>query len=232
MPTSTQARRPNLAALDATPCAPAFGGSSSAHSCLNVLDEPAVTVTDDGYNPFADDDLNNIERMGRQHGNYAQPAHADKKRDIRKTDREFVNSLAAQAPDGWQPNAHVAGIIERLQTQPEKAPRKSAGTFTTAYAIEYGRKQGYTRIVDRERYDARLRRHHDCEGAVDVIFDDPKDPGARVGFQGAGVGERAEHYNRFMAWGGPDKARERKLQVVYLEFVRGNKTPVKVESWA
>jgi len=219
MPTPTQTRRPNLAALDGPGVAVDYG--SSVTRVLTVaLDGP-----DDGYNPFADDDLNNIERMGRQHGNYA-----DKKRDIRKTDPAFVNSLAAQAPDGWQPNAHVAGIIERLQAQPEKVKRKSAGTFTTAYAKAYGKKQGYTRILDQERYDYRTKRHHDCEGAVDVIFDDGN--GGRIGFQGAGVGERAEHYNRFMAWGGPDKARDRRLKVVYLEFVRGNKTPVKVEEWA
>lgn len=225
MPTPTQVRRLNLAALDG------LGSVSDPHVSGAALDGLSVASDpDDGYNPFSDDDLTNIERMGRHHGNYPTPAYTDRKRDIRKTDREFVNSLAAQAPDGWQPNAHVAGIIERLQAQPEKAPRKSAGTFTTAYAIEYGLKQGYKTIVDRERYDYRTKRHHDCEGAVDVIFDDGN--GGRIGFQGAGVGERAEHYNRFMAWGGPTKARERKLRVTYLEFTRGNKTPVKVEEWA
>lgn len=122
-----------------------------------------------------------------------------------------------------------ARIAAEKAARPAQAPRPYATRFTTDYAIEWGRKQGW-KLIERERYDHRTKRHHDLEGGVDVIFDDMTD--GRVGVQGAGRHERLAHYNRFMAWGGPEKAKRRNLRIFYVEFVRGNKAPQVVEQWA
>lgn len=113
--------------------------------------------------------------------------------------------------------------------KPERAKRPYQKRFSTDYAVEWGRKQGW-KLIERERYDFRTKRHHDLEGECDAIFDDMTD--GRVGVQGAGRGERKVHYERFMAWGGPEKAKRRNLRIFYLEFERGNKTPLSVERWA
>lgn len=115
------------------------------------------------------------------------------------------------------------------ELKPNRQHRPTQKRFSTDYAIQWGRAQGWT-LIDRERYDYRTKRHHDLEGAVDAIFDNGVD--GRVGIQGAGRNERATHYQRFMDWGGPEKAKRRNLTIYYLEFVRGNKTPEVIEQWA
>lgn len=110
----------------------------------------------------------------------------------------------------------------------ERARRAPAKRFTTDYAVQWGRKK-FGRLIDREHYDARLQRHHDLELGVDAIFDSAE---GRVGIQGAGKSERAAHHKRFLERGGPDAAAKRGMRVVYIEFERGNKTPVKEEWWA
>lgn len=125
--------------------------------------------------------------------------------------------------------AYLAKLDE--PPKPEKVRRPGYTKFTTGYAAEWGRDQGWKEI-DRERwtYHNGRPRSHDCELQMDVIFDDLVD--GRVGVQGAGKGQRKDHYENFLAKGGPDAARRRNIRIYYVEFVRGNKTPIKVEQWA
>lgn len=134
----------------------------------------------------------------------------------------------------WIEDEKAKEVKARME-KPKPPKRGTPATrFTTDYAIEWGRSQkkasglNWT-LVDREHYDYRTRRHHDLQGGVDALFDDGG-PGL-VGVQGAGLSERKVHFERFMAWGGPEKARRRALKIYYLEFERGKKTPVKVERW-
>lgn len=125
--------------------------------------------------------------------------------------------------------AEEAQYMRQSKPQPkERRPGTGATRFTTQYAIEYGRKQNWT-LVDRENYDSRTKRHHDLQLGLDAIFDDGE---GLVGIQGAGQSERKEHWDRFADRGGVEKAKRRHIRILYLEFVRGNKTPVKQEWWA
>jgi hypothetical protein len=147
----------------------------------------------------------------------ADPTENPAKRRIREMKERF--EARAQARD--KAAAEDFGVIEE-----EKA---KVTRFTTDYAVEWGRKQGW-KLIERERYDHRTKRHFDLELGVDAIFDNNVD--ARVGVQGAGKGERAKHRERFEQRGGETKARRRNLHVYYVEFVRGDKTPIVMERWA
>ena len=139
---------------------------------------------------------------------------------------------AKEAARRARAEAHVASLEEdrlRREALTTRPVAKGPGRFTTDAAIAWGRRQGWT-VIDREAFNHLTKRHHDLEGAVDVIFDDGT--GRRVGVQGAGRGERASHLARFIAWGGPDKARRRALRVLYAVFERGDPTPLEVEEWA
>jgi len=120
---------------------------------------------------------------------------------------------------------HQASAAREASKPPAK-PHRSASRFTTDYAIEYGRAQGW-KLVDREAFDARLNRHHDLPGGADARF---RSREGVVFIQGAGVGERAEHRRRF-----EDRRHQladfANVTFLYLEFVRGNKNPTKVEEW-
>lgn len=109
-----------------------------------------------------------------------------------------------------------------------KTPRPGASRFSTAYAIEWGRKQGW-KLIDRERYDARTKRHHDLMLGVDAMFETAD---GLVGVQGAGRSERKAHYDRFEQRGGVARAGKLHIKVCYVEFERGEKTPKVVEWWA
>jgi hypothetical protein len=113
--------------------------------------------------------------------------------------------------------------------EPVRKVVSHGGTFTTQYAVEWGKRQGW-KLIDRERYDHLTKRSHDLELGVDAIFDDGVS--GRVGVQGAGRSERKVHFDRFMGRGGPSSASRRNIRIVYLEFVRGDKTPVVEEWWA
>lgn len=120
---------------------------------------------------------------------------------------------------------HQASIAKE-ESKPPPKPRRSASRFTTDYAVEYGRKQGWKQ-VDRESYDHRLKNHHDLPGGADARF---RSEDGVVFIQGAGVGERSEHRARF------EERRHqladfRSVRFLYLEFIRGNKTPVRSEEW-
>lgn len=144
---------------------------------------------------------------------------------------EKVFSLARRQESGAFEEARLAALAKKAA----RPARAYASRFTTQYAIDWGKTQTNSSgrkwtLIDRERYDFRREEHHDLELGVDAIFDDWED--GRVGVQGAGVGERKEHWERFIARGGPETALRRNIRVVYVEFKRGSKDPVKVEWWA
>lgn len=118
--------------------------------------------------------------------------------------------------------------IKVSQPKPEpRAPRPCAPRFTTDYAVKWGKRQGW-KLMDRERYDVRTKRHHDLMLGVDASF--ASETGL-VGVQGAGRHERSEHYKRFLARGGTELAHKLHIRVVYLEFVRGDFEPCVTEWW-
>jgi hypothetical protein len=115
---------------------------------------------------------------------------------------------------------------EKYETKPA-APRQKP--YSTQYAVDWGKKQGWN-VIDREAYNFLTKRHHDCELGMDVIFDDGKQ--GRVGVQAAGKGERKVHWDRFTAAGGVETAKRRAIRILYVVFERGNKTPLDIEEWA
>ena len=119
-----------------------------------------------------------------------------------------------------------AADVERESTSDTRAKR--APNYTTRYAIGWGRDQGWV-LLDRERYDARLRRHHDLPLGADAMFE--SDDGV-VFVQGAGRGERAPHWERFERAGGAERARKIHARFYYLEFKRDSRVPLVVERWA
>ena len=80
--------------------------------------------------------------------------------------------------------------------KPQRAHREYVPRFSTKYAKDWVRAKWRVRLVDEERDDAFARRHHDCQLALDAIFED-KDTLALIGVQGAGVGQRKIHRDRF-----------------------------------
>lgn len=107
-----------------------------------------------------------------------------------------------------------------------KSPR--AKRFTTDYAIKWGKRKGWT-LMDRERYDYRTKRHHDLPLGADAMFE--TDDGI-VYVQGAGKSERAAHWRRFEEQGGVERARKLGVAFYYVEFMRGDTTPITEEQWA
>ena len=122
--------------------------------------------------------------------------------------------------------AKLADTEERRQKRLAsgvKAPTK----FTTQYAVDWGRSKGW-KLVDRENFDYRLNRHHDLQLGADAMFDDGD---GLVLVQGAGQYERSSHRARFEGLGGVEKAKRRHMKFYYVEFIRGNKTPIILEQW-
>jgi hypothetical protein len=121
-------------------------------------------------------------------------------------------------------------VLESFCTMkgPRTAPAHTS-KFTTQYAIDWGRSKGW-RLVDRERYDARLKRHHDLECGADAKMETPTD---FVLVQGAGVGERAAHRRRFEERGGVERCKKANCRFAYVEFKRGEpEQPTLIERWA
>ena len=147
-----------------------------------------------------------------------------------------IDKDGVPVPENWLTHKWEAmPLAWRKAYEPPKPLRpdspstgNGASRFTTQYAIEWGKKQGW-KLIDRERYDARLKRHHDLMLGVDALFETPD---GMVGVQGASKSERAAHYRRFEERGGIDRATRLHVGVVYLEFERGNKAPVVTEVWA
>ena len=114
---------------------------------------------------------------------------------------------------------------EKYETKPVAAKQKP---YSTQYAVDWGKKQGW-KVIDREAYNFLTKRHHDCELGMDVIFDDGK---GRVGVQAAGKSERKVHWDRFVKAGGAETAKRRSIRILYFVFERGNKAPLEIEEWA
>jgi len=90
---------------------------------------------------------------------------------------------------------YLADLTKAASAKPT-THRQGSSKFTTAYAIDWGRRQGW-RLVDRERWDHyNHARSHDVAFGMDAIFVCPL-TAKRIGIQGAGRSERAIHYRRF-----------------------------------
>lgn len=141
------------------------------------------------------------------------------------------NALALVVRKKWSEAWLEARAMEIAKEAAKKqnANRTPATRFTTDYAVAWGRKQGW-KLIDRETYDFKNKRHHDLMLGLDCLFDDGKD--GMVGVQGAGRSEKTPHYQRFLDRGGVALAQRRGIRVVYVEFERGNNTPVLLEWWA
>ena len=134
--------------------------------------------------------------------------------------------LASTTPE-YRRQRYLADTAAEKPEKPEPVRRAYAKRFSTDYAIEWGKKQGW-KLVDRERYDHRTKRAHDLMLGMDAIMEGPE---GLIGIQGAGRSERKPHWERFCARGGVEKAARRHLQIYYVEFDRGNKEPVLTERW-
>lgn len=139
-------------------------------------------------------------------------------------------------PEKWAAKSHKERLrlIEQHERVNRLEPAKvSSGPgpsrFTTDAGVRWGKEKGW-KVMDRERFDARTKRHHDCMLGMDVIFDTMGSEGM-AGVQAAGLSERAAHWQRFEQRGGIEKARRLSITIYYLEFVRGEKEPRKVEKW-
>lgn len=117
-------------------------------------------------------------------------------------------------------------IREAVETAPARRRTAPAPRYTTDAARDWARAQGW-RVMAREPFDFRTRRHKDLAGGSDVCAIDGD--GYRVWIQGAGAGERPAHRRRFEARKGQLARGER---FVYVEFQRGGSAPLLVEWWA
>ena len=99
--------------------------------------------------------------------------------------------------------------------------------FTTQYAIDWGRKQGW-KLLQREGYNFRTKRHADLALGSDAMFESPR---GIIFVQGAGKGERTKHRERFDARGGVERGERLRAGFVYVEFVRESKEPITREWW-
>jgi hypothetical protein len=126
---------------------------------------------------------------------------------------------------------HREGVREALAAWAERRgrePRRGPGRFSTRAAVAWGRRLGW-RLIDRERYDARTRRHRDLMLGADVLFEDAD---GLVLVQAAGRGQRAAHRRRFDDAGGADRAAKLGMRFLYVVFDRGEPEPLEVERWA
>lgn len=116
----------------------------------------------------------------------------------------------------------------KMAAKKPKQTRINPGTYTTQYAVDECRRRKW-RIVDRERYDARLKRHHDLMLGMDLIVDD----GGKglLLIQAAGKGERASHWRKFIERGGTENALRLGVRVLYWVFERHVPSPIEEEKW-
>lgn len=120
---------------------------------------------------------------------------------------------------------------QKAKLEREALPKEAKGgstRYSTDYAQKWARTQGW-RILDRERYDARTKRHHDLLLGVDLLAEGPE---GMIGIQAAGPSERAAHYRRFEERGGPLRAQKLSIRILYVEFERGKSAPIREEWWA
>lgn len=151
----------------------------------------------------------------------------------RKSGRPTTALDEREAPveltEGMNPiQKRVANALWRSQNPLPRETRPGATRFSTEYAIKWAKALGW-QILDRERYDARLKRHHDLILGSDAMA---LSPSGVVLIQGAGRHERPQHRRRFDERGGVPKAEQAKMRFVYLEFERGDLKPKLEEWWA
>lgn len=125
----------------------------------------------------------------------------------------------------------LMGNARRVAKALDKVPGQGPTRFTTQYAMDYAKVRYPHASYERERYDARTRRHHDLEMGADVVV--RLRDGGVVFVQGAGKSERKVHKARFEAHGGVEalERRYRDATFLYLEFERGQKEPILTEVW-
>jgi len=135
------------------------------------------------------------------------------------------------SPENQRYLDRIVTALEANQARQEKQyiPKEPrASNYTTKAAIAWGRAQGW-KLLDRERWDQRTRRHHDLVLGADCLFESAE---GMVAIQGAGRYERTIHRERFEAAGGVERAERLHIRFVYLEFVRDSNDPVVEERWA
>lgn len=118
---------------------------------------------------------------------------------------------------------HAARVVKQAEST-GTGPKR----YSTQACIDWGRQQGW-RLLDRERYDVRTKRHHDLFLGADAMFE--SDEGL-VLVQGAGKSERGPHRKRFEDRGGIERCKKLSCRFFYLEFERFTKEPVKLEVWS
>ena len=125
--------------------------------------------------------------------------------------------------------ARIEADYEERQRRLNQPKTPAATRYTTQAAIDWGRRQSW-RLVDRERFDVRTKRHHDVLLGCDALFHAPGI--GLVAVQSAGRYERTTHLERFERMGGKLAARDMGVVFRYLEFQRGNPDPVLDEVWS
>lgn len=145
--------------------------------------------------------------------------YAKKKRGI---SGEVAISIAAQLDSEDERHAELFGLVK------ERIARPSASRFSTQACIAWGRSMGW-KLLDREQYDHRLKRHHDLIGGADAMFETPT---GIVLVQGAGKAERGTHWDRYVERDGPGRCQKFGWGFVYVEFERNQAEPLKTEWWA
>ncbi len=134
-----------------------------------------------------------------------------------------------------------SGHIDDLTKEKKRSdapPRKPAKPFTTAAALAWGRSKGW-KLRDRERSTLTktgtgkfVRRTHDILMGSDLMFEDPSgEIRGMILVQAGGKGEKSPHLARFEERGGRESCRNMMATFLYVEFVRGEKEPVLVETW-
>lgn len=119
-------------------------------------------------------------------------------------------------------------VAELAKVKPEREYRRPAKRFTTDYAIRFCRRFKDWKLLQREQYDPRTKRHKDLPLGSDAMFETPE---GIVFVQGAGRSERSDHWKRFQERGGFDRLSKMSARFLYLEFERSSADPIKVEWW-
>lgn len=121
------------------------------------------------------------------------------------------------------------GLCEKAQKEKEgRVSQGKAANYTTAHALNWGRKLGW-KVLDKERWDHRNKRHRDLTLAADVMFETPR---GIVFVQAAGAGERASHRLKFDMRGGLERCVRLRVGFLYVTFCRESIDPVSREWWA
>lgn len=114
-----------------------------------------------------------------------------------------------------------------LEAEPEKT-RKGSTKFSTAALKKWGRKQGWT-LTASESFNWRSGHHEDAKWRMDAHW---LVKGDTVLTQAGTPGEEVAHLRDFVGLFGFESAKQHRLTVLWVEFVRGASEPVRVVRWA